>query len=265
MSSLTGSLKRRVLLKAWRFLHRLGYNVRRAEHDCWDDQRSLLAGSDVRVIFDVGANAGDVTRLYHQAYPASTIFCFEALPDCCAQLDARFAVTPQVCIHNLAVSDRVGEAEFYVNSAKDTSSLLPSDLEHLPASYQSLNRTRETIRVKTTTIDAFCRENNIPCIDILKMDIQGGELAALRGAAEMLREGRIRLLYSEVFFVPFYQGHPLFGDIALYLGQMQYRLHYLYNLSFNGSSGRLFWGDAVFVCPLLAGESTKRLQLAARG
>ena len=38
------------------------------------------------------------------------------------------------------------------------------------------------IDVQTTTVDAFCREHNIAKIDILKMDVEGGELQVLRRA-----------------------------------------------------------------------------------
>ena len=35
-------------------------------------------------------------------------------------------------------------------------------------------------------------------IDILKMDIQGGEFSALRGAENLLKEKRIKLIYLEI-------------------------------------------------------------------
>jgi hypothetical protein len=49
--------------------------------------------------------------------------------------------------------------------------------------------------VAVTTIDAFCREHGIAHIDLLKLDVEGHELAALQGARGML--GRIEAIQFE--------------------------------------------------------------------
>lgn len=59
-------------------------------------------------------------------------------------------------------------------------------------------------------------------IDILKMDIQGGELLALKGAQSLLEASRIRLLALEVEFKPLYKDQPLFWDICAYLYRFGY-------------------------------------------
>ncbi len=45
-----------------------------------------------------------------------------------------------------------------------------------------------TILVPTTSIDNFCEREGIDEIHILKMDIQAGELLALKGAYKKLKE-----------------------------------------------------------------------------
>jgi hypothetical protein len=81
---------------------------------------------------------------------------------------------------------------------------------------------------------------NLRHIDLLKMDIQGGEYEALHGATELLANGAIDLIYSEAFFVPMYANQPLFGDLVSYLAKWNYRLHLIYNQNINGISGRPF-------------------------
>ena len=62
--------------------------------------------------------------------------------------------------------------------------LLPGDLMKNLFNY---NRVYETIKVKCTKIKTFCLENNIPSIDMLFMDIQGGEYNAFLGMEDLLQ------------------------------------------------------------------------------
>ena len=65
------------------------------------------------------------------------------------------------------------------------------------------------------SLDSFCKNEQIERIDLLKMDVQGGELGILKGANQLLAQQKIDVIYSEVFFVPMYQNQPLFGEISL--------------------------------------------------
>jgi hypothetical protein len=51
--------------------------------------------------------------------------------------------------------------------------------------------------VPITTVDAVVAERNIPKIDLLKIDVEGHELAVLAGAATTLKRRLIRLVQFE--------------------------------------------------------------------
>src|SRR6266566_2079570 len=68
-------------------------------------------------------------------------------------------------------------------------SLRPPDIE---------GRTRP-MQVAVATLDQFLRQNAIQRVDFMKMDIEGAELSALRGAASLLRTLPRPLLLIEVF------------------------------------------------------------------
>jgi hypothetical protein len=53
----------------------------------------------------------------------------------------------------------------------------------------------------------------LPPIDLLKIDIQGGELDVFRGGPRTL--DNVVAIHTEVSFVPLYEGQPVFGDIDL--------------------------------------------------
>jgi len=81
-------------------------------------------------------------------------------------------------------------------------------------------------------------------IDIFKLDIQGYELEALRGANHLLKE--IPLVFTEVEFIPLYQNQPLFSDLEQFLRSCGFRLYNLYEL-WTHPDGQLTAGDALFI------------------
>src|SRR5262249_38687477 len=105
-------------------------------------------------------------------------------------------------------------------------------------------------KIDIVTVDSLCAERKLDVVDILKMDIQGGELMALRGAKDMLSRGGIRLLVLEVNFVPMYQDMPTFWDIAAHLRDYGYALQGIYELRHQPQQPAvLCWADAIFAAP----------------
>ena len=140
---------------------------------------------------------------------------------------------------------------FHVNEPDATSSLLPFNravtdrlLELAPL------RTVRTEPVSTTTLDAALACE--PAVDMLKLDIQGFELTALRHATSVLQ--RTLVVHCEVSFAEIYQGGALFSEVEQHLRGSGFDLVDLSTLcrypltgtSFPESRDLLGWGDAVF-------------------
>jgi Methyltransferase FkbM domain len=132
-----------------------------------------------------------------------------------------------------------------VNGYDATNSLLPR-----PSAgrryYPKHAGPKETIEVEVITLDEFVAGTDMSAIDILKLDIQGGELMALRGAMRLLEAGNVSLIYTEVMFIPHYDGEPLFYEIWSFLEQFGYSLFDIYN-TVTATNGQLRYGDALFV------------------
>ena len=87
----------------------------------------------------------------------------------------------------------------------------------------------EKLNAPVTTIDKFCRENNIK-YDFIKMDIEGAEMSALKGGLETIKKYRPQLAIS------IYHSTSDFTDIPLFLNSVlenyTFKLgHYSYNLT----------------------------------
>lgn len=211
------------------------------KEDAFEKQAGILPNA--AVIFDAGANFGDTVLKYHSLYPEAAIYAFEPFPATFAGLIEKTKSLKLVHGFQVALSDHPGTDVFYVNKNVDTNSLLQSQNIGLSSDAQVQNEGR--IDVNLVTIDAFCAEHRIGSIDILKLDIQGGELAALKGAERLLREKKIKLIYSETYFRPQYVNQPLFYDIANYLRQFGYHLQDIYNPIYG--KGSIAWCDVIFL------------------
>lgn len=107
-------------------------------------------------------------------------------------------------------------------------------------------------RVRTVSLSTFCAGRGIDTVDILKMDIQGGELQALMGAADLPERGAISLIALEVLFKPLYKAQPLFWDVSDYLRSFGYGLHGLFECHYHSRDPHvLSWADAIFTAPRL--------------
>lgn len=78
----------------------------------------------------------------------------------------------------------------------------------------------------------------------VKLDLQGYELAALRGAEGLL--GAVDVLLVEVAFRPMYEGQPLADEVRAWLEERDFVLEGLY-APWRDGRGELASGDALFV------------------
>lgn len=149
-------------------------------------------GVGVHRIFDVGANVGQTAIAFQAAFPRAEIFCFEPVQATLQQLRASIAGFERIRAFNLALSDKIGEAELHLYE----SSLLSSLEARAPfTADRSGPAAREACR--TDTLDSFCETEGIDSIDVLKIDTEGHDLAVLRGAGDLLTAGRIGFVLAE--------------------------------------------------------------------
>ena len=210
--------------------------------------QARIAGSQAQTIFDVGAQHGQNALEYYRDFPQARIFAFEPVPENLAR--TRLGVgsrTDRIEVIGSAVGEAVGALEINLNSHDGT----PSRLEIGDTRYwASPVVPTGKISVPTTTIDAFMAERGLRDVDIVSMDIQGGEMPALRGAERALAAGRIGLLALEVSFKALYRDLPLFWEIGDFLAKKDFNLFGLYDCVYAPANDKILsWADAIFVGP----------------
>ena len=159
-------------------------------HRCWlgtyerAKQHALCSHlSKGMVVCDIGANTGFYTLLMSRRVGNSgQVHAFEPSPGNLTFLRKHISLNhiTNAVVHDEALSDQVGEAFF------DTSL----------GSYQGrLDATGKT-RVAMTTLDHLWDQGNLPPVDLLKIDIEGAEAAALRGGQRLLKRFRPTLFLA---------------------------------------------------------------------
>lgn len=220
-------------------------------------QRHLLRHQTVQTIFDLGGNKGQTVHEYRRRFPQATIYSFEPFPDSYRQLDEACRGVPRVVTKPLAVCDRAGSRTFYANDRATMNSVLPFDGDAGKFINPEKTATGTTIEVQATTLDDFCREEGIGHVDILKMDIQGGELLALQGGTRLFDSQAVDLVFSEVLFAPLYGNQGHFHELCAWLAARGCQLFGLYEQHF-GPHHYLGWANAVFTGPQLTARLTGR-------
>ena len=104
----------------------------------------------------------------------------------------------------------------------------------------------ETSLVDVVTIDAFCKNNAVSHIHLLKTDTEGYELNVLKGASDMMKRNAIQFVYVEVFFNENYIGQSSFGDIYNFLLENGFALVRFYDVLYT-NDGVASKTDALFI------------------
>jgi FkbM family methyltransferase len=140
------------------------------------------------IIFDVGASYGIWSNAVSKVFPRANYYLFEPLVDHLPvyrkYLDVVLAMHANFHVHQVAVGNRSGRIEMYTEPGMYGSTALDmSDCEMF-----------KPLEVPMVRLDDAIKELKLPVPQLMKIDIQGGELAVLEGFTEHLREVEVLLL-----------------------------------------------------------------------
>jgi FkbM family methyltransferase len=177
--------------------------------------------SDRPVIVEAGSHNGVDTANLARAWPRGKVFGFEPVPALQLQVEHQIKGLANAICFPLALGARPGQAELFISSGvSDGSSSLLRPTGHLEEHPGVLFR--EKISVPVVTLDSWAQSEGIAGVDFLWLDLQGGELAALQGAARILPT--VRVIYSEVSLKPMYEGAPLYPEFRASMESWGFRV-----------------------------------------
>jgi FkbM family methyltransferase len=167
-----------------------------------------LRGRKAPVIVDGGANWGAWSRAVNEALGDDEARFVLVEPQSACQDSIRGLPIRNLTVIQAALGAEPGEG---VLRAREAGFPAASLYERRDDRFGDMSAHQEPVRV--TTIDAIVAEHGLERVDLLKLDLEGGELAALRGATDCLARGIVRnvafefgepSLYSRAFFRDFW-------------------------------------------------------------
>lgn len=140
---------------------------------------------------DIGANVGDWSLRAFAHEPAISVCCFEPIHMLHSLLKANLA-GKQVLFSQLAMSDKPGRAALvYYPTQPHLSSL------HRRSDENIYNIKPIYIPVELERLDSFCEKHQISKVNIVKIDVEGGEYHVLLGAQELLEKQAVDVIQFE--------------------------------------------------------------------
>ncbi len=218
---------------------------RRSAGNPFEVQQRLLAGQEVKTILDCGAHHGDMAKNYRRRFPGAKVYCFEPTPATFSALKAATAGDPMIEPVNAAIGEKPGRATLTVYDDETSNSLMGGSAvadgfgSPMPAP-------SSTVDVDVQTIDGFCEQRGIKHVDVVKIDIEGLEVPAFRGAERLLKDQAIDVILSEFRIVSSFEGGTTLFSLGEFLAKYGYLVFGFYTLMYEPNL-RLDWGDVVFV------------------
>lgn len=213
-------------------------------------------GFSPEVIVDGGANRGEWSHAMRGLFPSARIVCVEGNPECFPYLSG-FDLIPAL------IGERDGEVEFH-QSADSVCSTGNSILRERTGFFAGQSSVVTTLPMRR--LDGALLERGIQKVDLLKLDLQGYELNALKGCRHYL--SKTEFVLFEGSLVEYNRGQPLYADIHAFLAEHGFVLYDV--LEFHRVAGVPFQMDFLYVRegssfrPFFAGESNN-VRIGASG
>ena len=218
------------------------------------------------VLYDLGAEGGIpkkwVSKNFKVLFPEIEIVAFDLDDTKISKENSHLNVK----LIDKIICDTEGIEKFYIPIRHSGSSLFQFNQDYSYLHHEKYHPLDQIVEVETTTLSNLIKNERIPPADLIKMDIQGAELSALKGLGDYLC--KVNVLEVEVEFISIYRNQPTFDDIHSFLINSNFHLQDLhlsksfltngrtkdfYLKKFTGASKNINWtpqvyaGDAIYV------------------
>lgn len=177
-------------------------------------------------ILDVGANRGEWSRNAKSVFRDAQFFLVEPQTELQPFLDKFCASFPDSRYFSVAAGSENGELTLAISPDSIGSSFLMSDY------LKNTGKSWEKRKVPIATIDSLITHNDVVVPDLLKIDAEGFELEALKGATKCF--GHTEVFILEVAFIKFFPELPLFREVVDFMFRHDYVVYDVVGLKRRG-------------------------------
>ena len=195
---------------------------------------SKLLQKNNPVILEIGASTGEDSLDFLREFSDIQLHCFEPDPRS-VKIHQNTVKDARCQLHEIAISDVDGEAEFYQSTGfneetGDSSEWLQSSSLKTPKYHLEVfpwcKFKENTVKVPTRSLDSWFAEHEIDQIDLIWADVQGAEENLIKGALKTL--SHTKYFYTEYDDYEFYEGQITLQQIKTLLPKFKV-IGYFYN------------------------------------
>ena len=216
-----------------------GVRIARARRTFDYARKMLMKGACIDFVIDGGANQGQWATEVKKAFPDLDIISIEPILNAFEILQSEASKYSRWIAINAALGEEESTLIMHVasNDGQSSSLLKPKDhLEYYPT--VSFNASQET---RVITLDSLQIPHDKKVF--LKLDLQGYELIALRGANNLLE--KVVAIELEMTTIQMYQGQSTFLEVAAHLAECGFEI-FSFADAFRGPDGRSIYIDVLF-------------------
>lgn len=191
---------------------------------------------DIKVIFDVGANIGNVTLAAARSFPKAHIYSFEPVSSTYKKLCENVSkYKDRVNTYNYGFFNVSIRLDIHISSFHGASSVL--DQSRI---YKKVHPHIKEIGIENIelhTIDSFMSNKNIDKIDIMKIDVEGVEKEVIEGGRETFKN-KVDNVFLELSFLRRNRESAYWVEICKLLYDLGFILINIYDVARYMENGR---------------------------
>ncbi|MEM6883633.1 MAG: FkbM family methyltransferase [Verrucomicrobiota bacterium] len=191
------------------------------------------AGFNPQRIIDAGAYLGTWSQQVHQIFPEAKILLIEPQPSLKEDLQALAEGIPGSYFCACAVGAAAGEVLLYQQHSNSRIISPESSLAQ-----------QKTNTVEMRTLANLCQTCDFPNPDLIKLDLQGSEMAALKGAGNLW--GNTEVFIVESSWLPIGTSELAY-ELIHAMHKKGYRLYDVYGMNYRQLDNALWQTDFIFV------------------
>jgi len=197
-------------------------------------RRMKRIGFEPHRVIDVGAYAGDWTRICKRVFPQAQVLMIEPQVSKVPELNSVASELTNIEVRTVLLGANEKASVPFFEAATASSVLRES--EKAEASSSSL---------PMTTLDALIDGGSFDKPDFIKLDVQGYELEVLKGGERAMLSAEVVLM--EVNLLGIYHGVPLFDEGVQFMAERGFRVYDICTFYRRPYDGALWQVDVIFV------------------
>lgn len=174
-----------------------------------------------KIILDIGGGNGDTAAMFAAAFPGTQIMIFEPVLKNREHMQPLLANSKDLLLIPKAAGSQASQKKIFIGKNRHTSSFFEMESDRNSKLFSDAIEITDEESVEVVRVDDIVRAEKK--VSIMKLDIQGFELEALKGASETLK--RTDVVVLEVINHDHYKGAPRYNEIDSYLCSQGFELY----------------------------------------